>query len=218
MTNTVLIGLLARFIQTKQPDNSTIRELPQAVCSNSRQLTDGLSLNDFLRRRHECRDFGRIRLPASHKRIAAAANRRHRDERSADIRNHQSARHQRRKTPGIANSVSVTNAALIRLIARFIQIKQPGNSIIERVPQALRRCLRQLVDKLSLNDLLLKANSGKEAVPKPVPAAQTYMNTSLRDLAAHSITSEAKSKTAKPATSCIKNCQARKSQAWLFSF
>ena len=30
-----------------------------------------------------------------------------------------------RKTPGIANSVSVTKAALIRLIARFIQTKQP---------------------------------------------------------------------------------------------
>ena len=100
----------------------------------------------------------------------------------------------RQKEPGIASSVSVTTAALIRLIARFIQTKQPGNSIIERVPQALRRCLRQLVDKLSLNDLLLKPNSGREAVPQPIPAAQTYMNTSLRDIAAHSITSEAKSK------------------------
>ena len=60
------------------------------------------------------------------------------------------------KRTGITDSVSVTDAALIRLIARFIQTKQPGDSIIERVPQAFRRCFRQLVDDLSLNNLLLK--------------------------------------------------------------
>ena len=114
----------------------------------------------------------------------------------------------------------MTDAALIRLIARFIQTKQPGNSIIERVPQALRRCFRQLVDELSLNDLLLKPNSGNKAVPQPFPAAQIYVNTSLQDIAAHSITSEAKSKMSQ---ACNLLCQemARSkvpSLALLFSF
>ena len=86
-------------------------------------------------------------------RIAAAASRRHHDERSADLRNHQSA-----DTKGITDSVSVTEAALIRLLARFMT-RQPGDSIIERVPRAFRRCLRQLVDGLSLNNLLLEPYS-----------------------------------------------------------
>ena len=62
------------------------------------------------------------------------------------------------KCTGITDSVSVTEAALIRLLARFMT-KQPGDSIIERVPRAFRRCLRQLVDGLSLNNLLLKPYS-----------------------------------------------------------
>ena len=114
------------------------------------------------------------------------------------------------KRTGITDSVSVTDAALIRLIARFIQTKQPGDSIIERVPQAFRRCFRQLVDGLSLNNLLLKPYSmrrggatslfrgtnsldvvvlkGRWATQR---TARIYVNTSLQDIAAHSITSEA---------------------------
>ena len=114
------------------------------------------------------------------------------------------------KRTGITDSVSVTDAPLIRLLARFIQIKQPGDSIIERVPQAFRRCFRQLVDGLSLNNLLLKpysmrrggatslfraTNSLDVVVLKGRWAnqrtARIYVNTSLQDIAAHSITSEA---------------------------
>ena len=39
--------------------------------------------------------------------------------------------------------------------------REPGDSIIEQVPQAFRRCFRQLVDGLSLNNLLLKPHSMK---------------------------------------------------------
>ena len=108
---------------------------------------------------------------------------------------------------GITDSVSVTNAALIRLLARFIQTKQPGDSIIERLPQAFRRSFRQLVDGLSLNNLLMKpysmrrggatslfraTNSLDVVVLKGRWANQRteriYVNTSLQDIAAHSIT------------------------------
>ena len=60
---------------------------------------------------------------------------------------------------GITDSKSVTNAPLIRLLARFIQTKQPGGSIIVQLPQAFRRSFRQLLDGLSLNNLLLKPYS-----------------------------------------------------------
>ena len=43
----------------------------------------------------------------------------------------------------------MTDPALIRLIARFIQTKQPGNSIIEQMPQAFRGCFQQLVELAS---------------------------------------------------------------------
>ena len=107
----------------------------------------------------------------------------------------------------------MTDAPLIRLLARLIQIKQPGDSIIERVPQALRRCSRQLGDGLSLNNLLLKPYSmrrgratslsrgtnsldvvvlkGRWATQR---TARIYVNTSLLDIAAHSLTSEAEDK------------------------
>ena len=115
-----------------------------------------------------------------------------------------------KKRTGITDSVSVTDAPLIRLLARLIQIKQPGDSIIKRVPQAFRRCFRQPVDGLSLNNLLLKPYSvrrgratslfrgtnsldvvvlkGRWATQR---TARIYVNTSLQDIAAHSITSEA---------------------------
>ena len=54
---------------------------------------------------------------------------------------------------GITDSMSVTNAPLIRLLARFIQTKQPGSSVIVQLPQAVRRSLRQLLDDPSLNNL-----------------------------------------------------------------
>ena len=117
------------------------------------------------------------------------------------------------KRTGSTDSVSVTDAPLIRLLARLIQIKQPGDSIIERVPQALRRCFRQLGDGLSLNNLLLKPYSmrrggatslfrgtnsldvvvlkGRWATQR---TARIYVNTSLLDIAAHSLTSEAEDK------------------------
>ena len=114
------------------------------------------------------------------------------------------------KRTGITDSVSVTDAPLIRLLGRFIQMKQPGDSIIERVPQAFRRYFRQLVGGLSRNNLLLGpcsmrrggvtsllrgTNSLDVVVLKGRWAnqrtARIYVNTSLQDIAAHSITSEA---------------------------
>ena len=57
-------------------------------------------------------------------------------------------------------------AALIRLIARFIQTKQPSNSIMQRAPQALGRCFRQLVDNHSLNnyEAMLQAFAGRKFI------------------------------------------------------
>ena len=74
MTNPVLIGLLARFIQTKQPDNSTtMSSLKQfAAALNSWQMSSPstTSLKDVM----SIGILVKIQLPASHKRIAAAAN------------------------------------------------------------------------------------------------------------------------------------------------
>ena len=90
--------------------------------------------------------------------------------------------------------------------------KAAKNSIIKRVPQAFRRCFRQLVDKLSLNNLLRKPYSMNEAMPQAFfghkfigcrcpqrqwanqCTARIYVNTSLQNIGAHSITSEAESK------------------------
>ena len=132
----------------------------------------------------------------------------------------------------------MTDAPLIRLLARFVQIKQPGDSIIERVPQAFRRCFRQLVDGLSLNNLLLKPYSmrrggatslfrgtnsldvvvlkGRWATQR---TARIYVNTSLLDIAAHSITSEAEDKMSQ-ACNLLQQEMAkisRSSQTWLLS-
>ena len=107
----------------------------------------------------------------------------------------------------------MTDAPLIRLLARLIQIKQPGDSIIERVPQAFRRCFRQLVDGLSLNNLLLKPYSMRRGGATSLfratnsldvvglkgrwanqRTARIYVNTSLQNIATRSITPEAENK------------------------
>ena len=120
----------------------------------------------------------------------------------------------------------------------MVQTEQPGDSIIERVPQAFRRCFRQLVDDLSLNNLLLKPYSRKRnnagslfrttnsldvVVIKGRWAnqrtARIYVNTALQDIAAHSITSEAESKMSQACNLLRqRKGQVAKSQAWLFSF
>ena len=112
---------------------------------------------------------------------------------------------------GLGNYTSISLGARQPLPGRFIQMKQPGDSIIERVPQAFRRYFRQLVGGLSRNNLLLGpcsmrrggvtsllrgTNSLDVVVLKGRWAnqrtARIYVNTSLQDIAAHSITSEAK--------------------------
>ena len=131
----------------------------------------------------------------------------------------------------------MTDAALTRLLVRFIQTKQPSDSIIERVPQAFRRCFRQLVDKLSLNNLLLKPYSMNKAMPQAFSGhkfigcrcpqrpwanqctARIYVNTSLQDIGAHSITSEAKNKISQACNLVHQEmARAQPSQAWLLSF
>ncbi len=91
--------------------------------------------------------------------------------------------------------------------------KRTGGSVIVQLPQAFRRSLRQLVDGLSLNNLLLKPYSmrrgGATSLFRATNAldvvvlkgrwanqrtARIYVNTSLQDIAAHSITPEAEGK------------------------
>ena len=60
------------------------------------------------------------------------------------------------KCTGITNSVNVTNTVLIRLLARFIQTKQPDDSIIAQLPQASRSSFRQLADGLLSQQLTSK--------------------------------------------------------------
>ena len=83
-------------------------------------------------------------------------------------------------------------------------VRRTGDSIIEQVPQAFRRCFRQLVDGLSLNSLLLKPYDQGDATSLCRAAYHWIMWCSKaagqtnvlhrQDIATHSITSEAEGK------------------------
>ena len=114
------------------------------------------------------------------------------------------------KRTGVTDSVSITDPLLVRLLARFIQDKLPGDLIVQRQSQTFRRCFKQLVDGLYLYNLLLKPYSMRRGGATSLfrntnsldvvvlrgrwthqRTARIYVNTSLQDIAAHNICPEA---------------------------
>ena len=175
---------LARFVQTRLPGNSTIVQLPQAVCSNFRRWADELSLNDFLRKPHSVkRGSATSQSQATNSLISWAqsywaqlrAARLYGNTSLQTLRPTSSLQKQKSKSGKPAtfrivtwpNSI-VVSFLLLWLLARFIN-KQPGDSFIERVPQACKD-FRQLVSGLSLNNLLLKPDSMSRRCHKPFPS------------------------------------------------
>ena len=149
-----------------------------------------------------------------------------------------SARHQKRKTHRHYGLSQRDRCSSHSSHCHFVQTEQPGDSIIEQVPQAFRNALdnsltafsQQLASEASQDETrqcqkpfpsheFIGCCCGQKPLGKP-HTARIYVNTALQDIAAHSITSEAESKMSQ-ACSLLRQKMARSkvpSLALLFFF